>query len=97
MATGKPDFVTDEHLLFLDELRESDITNMYGAGQYLENEFGVDAKKAREILSYWMSSFSIRPVDVNVLMNAFRGGGDTEKDPSIFLPPVVNYEPEPKG
>ena len=42
---------------FLNELRESGITNMWGAGKYLENEFGVSKKEAKEILISWMKNF----------------------------------------
>lgn len=46
-----------EHKEFLDELRESGETNMFGATPYLMNEFGIDRKEAHEILSAWMKSF----------------------------------------
>ena len=64
-----PPFVTEEHLIFLDELRESGDTNMYGAGSYLDAKFPElsdgspsfhSSPKAREILAYWMKSFSER-------------------------------------
>ncbi len=29
---------------------------------------------------------------VHDLLNALRGGGDTEKDPAVFLPPPANYQ-----
>ncbi len=45
---------------YLDELRESGETNMYGARPYLQEEFGVDKNKARDILVAWMRSFSKR-------------------------------------
>ena len=35
----RPEFVTDEHLQFLDELRESGITNMWGGASYLSDDF----------------------------------------------------------
>jgi len=50
--------MTKEHKEYLDNLRESGETNMFGAGRYLENEFGLDKREAREILSEWMSSFN---------------------------------------
>ena len=54
----KPNFVTDEHLVFLDELRESGKTNMFGAGSYILGEFPDLTKiQAKEILIYWMKSF----------------------------------------
>ena len=42
---------------FLDELRESGVTNMFGAGSYIEAEFGVDKKDAQEYLVSWMRGF----------------------------------------
>ena len=54
---SRPDFVTEEHLLYLDDLRESGVTNMYGAGTYLEEAFELSREKATKILAYWMKSF----------------------------------------
>ena len=53
----RPEYVTDEHLEYLDDLRESGATNMFGAAAYLEPEFGVSRRLARDILSYWMQTF----------------------------------------
>ncbi|MBW2559243.1 MAG: hypothetical protein JRE40_00160 [Deltaproteobacteria bacterium] len=53
----RPEVVEDEHLVFLDELRESGITNMFGAGTYLEQEFDIDRHEASKILVYWMKSY----------------------------------------
>ena len=41
---------------YLDELRESGTTNMFGAGAYVESEFDVDRPQARELLMEWMKS-----------------------------------------
>ena len=56
----RPEVVTDEHLEYLDDLRESGVTNMYGAGAYLEIDFEINEKEAWIVLSYWMKSFSER-------------------------------------
>ena len=57
----RPDFVTEEHLEFLDELRESGVTNMFGAGSYIEEAFPeLSESQARKVLIYWMSSFGER-------------------------------------
>ena len=53
----RPECVTDEHLEYLDRLRESAITNMLGAGEYLESRFSLDKNTARTVLTYWMNSF----------------------------------------
>jgi hypothetical protein len=55
--TSRPETVTTEHLEYLDALRESGATNMFGATPYIVNEFGVTKNEARAILSYWMTSF----------------------------------------
>ena len=57
---SKPEFVTDAHLEYLDDLRESGVTNMYGAGPYLVRKFRVSSDKSHEILSYWMKTFASR-------------------------------------
>lgn len=41
---------------FLDNLRDSGETNMYGAAPYLVREFGLTHKRAREVLVLWMES-----------------------------------------
>ena len=53
----RPEFITDEHLEYLDVLRESGATNMHGAGSYIRNAFEVDRQQSNEILTYWMQSF----------------------------------------
>jgi hypothetical protein len=59
----KPQIVTDEHLGYLDDLREIGSTNMYGAGSYIAREFGVSKQDANTILSFWMATFSERQAD----------------------------------
>jgi hypothetical protein len=49
--------VKDMHT-FLNDLRDSGVTNMFGAAPYLQKEFGIDQKSAREVLANWMQSFS---------------------------------------
>ena len=46
-----------EHTEFLDELRESGATNMFGAGKWLQEEFGLEKGEARQILATWMKNF----------------------------------------
>ena len=58
----RPELVEDEHLTYLDDLRESGDTNMFGAGSYLEDEFGLHRFKARTVLQYWMKSHLNSPV-----------------------------------
>lgn len=56
----RPEGCTDEMLNFLDDLRESGITNMFGAAPYLAREYGISKAEARSVLSYWMQTFSER-------------------------------------
>jgi hypothetical protein len=50
--------LTQEHHDYLISLRDSGETNMWGASPYIENEFGVTNKKAREILLEWIEYMS---------------------------------------
>ena len=55
---SRPDYINEEHLIFLDNLRESGITNMYGARSYVLDEFpDLEENVAGDILSYWMKTF----------------------------------------
>jgi len=56
----RPNIVTEEHLIYLDDLRESGETNIWGAPEYIEDDFGVTRKEAQEITSYWMTTFEER-------------------------------------
>lgn len=47
----------DKYYEYLNELRESGETNMFGATPYLVDAFDLDKTKAREILSDWMTTF----------------------------------------
>lgn len=60
VMNGKPDIVENNHLLFLDDLRESGITNMSGATSYLERMFGVNSEEADTIFFFWMDTFHER-------------------------------------
>jgi hypothetical protein len=46
-----------EEFEYLDTLRESGVTNMFGASPYLQQAFGINKHEARKILSLWMESF----------------------------------------
>ena len=41
---------------YLDNLRESGITNMFGAGIFIQEEFGLGKLEAREFLVKWIKS-----------------------------------------
>jgi hypothetical protein len=50
----------EQYFEYLDELRESGITNMFGAGSYLVDEFDLTKNEAKDILKEWMDTFSER-------------------------------------
>lgn len=49
--------MTNEHKEYLLELRDSGVTNMWGATPYLAARFGLDEKTADDILVEWIKSF----------------------------------------
>ena len=53
----------NKYWIFLEELRESGIVNMYGAGPYLAEEFGLDEREAKRILIDWMNNYSRKDYD----------------------------------
>lgn len=42
---------------YLNELRTSGATNMYGASAYIEDEFDMPMKEAKRFLTLWMKNF----------------------------------------
>ena len=52
--------ITDEHLEFLDDLRDNGITNMFGAGSYLEEAFDMSGREATYVLQQWMETYGER-------------------------------------
>ena len=41
---------------YLEELRESGVTNMFGATPYLMKEFDLEERHAKNLLTKWMES-----------------------------------------
>jgi hypothetical protein len=46
-----------EYYVYLEELRQSGETNMFGATPYLREEFGLGRREAIKILSSWMDNY----------------------------------------
>jgi len=46
-----------EYYVYLEELRQSGETNMFGASPYLESVFGLGRRKAIKVLSNWMENY----------------------------------------
>ena len=51
---------TEEVFDFLDDLRDSGVTNMFGAVPYLIRAFGINRKDASDFLAEWMKTYSTR-------------------------------------
>ena len=43
---------------FLERLRRSGVTNMFGATPYLMEEFGLSKSEAHKVLSDWMKNYN---------------------------------------
>ena len=49
---------TNKYWIYLENLRKSGVTNMFGATPYLMEEFDLDKKEATKILSDWMHNYN---------------------------------------
>ena len=58
--TEMDDVTQDEVNMYLDMLRESGATNMYGAAVYIQAQFNIDRKTANKMLFEWMRTFADR-------------------------------------
>lgn len=58
--SNKPEGMTEEHFEYLDDLRESGRTNMWGASEYLTDEMNVPRADAKKYLVHWMETFEER-------------------------------------
>ena len=47
----------EQYFIYLNVLRESGVTNMFGAAPYLQQEFDLTKYQARDILIQWMKDF----------------------------------------
>jgi len=57
MATYNMTLDHQEHYIFLERLRRSGATNMFGATPYLREAFGISEKEATTILLEWMNNY----------------------------------------
>ena len=48
----------EEMFEYLDVLRETGVTNMFGAAPYLQQAFGIDKNEAKTILLDWMKNYA---------------------------------------
>jgi hypothetical protein len=56
-------FNKEEVFEYLDELRDSGATNMFGAAPYVQTTFGVSYNDAKDLVVEWMTTFSERHSD----------------------------------
>jgi len=56
----RPDFVTDEILEYLDELKGPKRTAMPGASKFLQDDFLISEERSKQILAYWILSYKER-------------------------------------
>lgn len=54
------DFEKQEFFSYLDILRETGATNMFGAAPYLQEAFDLTRTKSQEILKEWMINYETR-------------------------------------
>ena len=80
---------------FLIALRDSGVTNMFGAGPYLQAEFGLDKREAREILANWMRSFGEslsegKQLDIEDFAKVVKAVEQTGHPVTVLLVPKFN-------
>jgi hypothetical protein len=54
-----------EHFMYLNRLRESGTTNMFGAAQFLQWEFGMNRTESKRVLMEWMQWVEQDPARVD--------------------------------
>ena len=46
-----------EYYVYLEELRQSGVTNMFGSAPYLREEFGLGRRESIKIVANWMDNY----------------------------------------
>ena len=54
----------NKYWIYLENLRKSGVTNMYGASPYLEQAFGLSRAEAKRILLDWMANYNRKDYEV---------------------------------
>lgn len=49
---------TNEYWIYLEDLRRSGVTNMFGATPYLMEAFDLEKREATKILTDWMQNYN---------------------------------------
>jgi hypothetical protein len=50
----------EEYFIYLDNVREAGVINMFGAAPYLQDAFDLSRHQARDVLLEWMDTFAER-------------------------------------
>lgn len=56
-ALSETSYTEDEVFEYLVDLRDSGVTNMWGAAPYIAEQFDVREREARRLLIAWIGSF----------------------------------------
>ena len=59
-SIGMTEEEVQPYLDYLDNLRESGVTNMFGAHRFVTGQFNVTDSQARAITAYWMGTFLLK-------------------------------------
>lgn len=65
MAKTKKNAVREE-FIYLNRLRESGVTNMFGAAPWVEEAFDIPKSEARKVLFEWMAWADESPDNLNL-------------------------------
>ena len=84
-----------KYFRFLNNLRDSGQTNMFGAGPYLESYFDLSRKEAREILAKWMRSFDEDPDEIDRDRIFMKGKVDEDTNLNEFVGKELEDRNEP--
>jgi hypothetical protein len=58
MAERKTTQDEQEVLEYLNDLRDSGDTNMFGASPYVQQRFGLSRNESRKLVTLWMNNFN---------------------------------------
>lgn len=58
MAERQSTIEEQEVFEYLNDLRESGATNMFGAPPYVEQRFSMSKSESRKLVSLWMNNFN---------------------------------------
>ena len=95
LTEGIDDESAEYYFDYLTKLRDSGVTNMFGAGSYLQAEFGLDKLTARQILAKWMRSFDEPKDEIDRDRIFMKGkvnefvGGELEKRNEVLYDKLV--------